>query len=207
MFDNYGANRMVDGKPVAFTLVDTAGQEDYERLRPLSYPDTNVVIICYSCAMPNNASLNNVKTRWVPEIRKHLPTEPIILVGTMADRRGKNESGVIEITTQEGAAAAKEIKAYAHKECSAKLMVWTCLDKCADMCVRGLANALTSEIMPGSCVYHDVHVGMCVDILTGSINLATHAAGEALRPSNVQSNMSHRVSHRMLDAMVACSKV
>ena len=145
MFDNYGANRMVDGKPVAFTLVDTAGQEDYERLRPLSYPDTNVVIICYSCAMPNNASLKNVANVWVPEIRKHLPTEPIILVGTMADRRGKNESGVIEVTTLEGAAAAKEINAYAHKECSALTMVKTCSDKCAGMCVRKLVNARTPK--------------------------------------------------------------
>ncbi|KAG7099312.1 Ras- C3 botulinum toxin substrate 3 [Marasmius oreades] len=85
VFDNYSANVMVDGKTISLGLWDTAGQEDYDRLRPLSYPQTDVFLICFSLVSP--PSYENVRTKWYPEISHHAPQTSIVLVGTKLDLR------------------------------------------------------------------------------------------------------------------------
>jgi len=124
VFDNYSANVMVDGKPVNLGLWDTAGQEDYDRLRPLSYPQTDVFLICFSIISPH--SFDNVKSKWFPEIQHHAPGVPIILVGTKSDLRGDEAmlaslaaKGLRVISREEAAARQKEIGAVSYMECSA----------------------------------------------------------------------------------------
>ena len=100
---------MVDGQVCLLSLWDTAGQEDYDRfvtsfllrvlgillsfsrflltsdrplrrLRPLSYPHTDVFLVCFSLISPS--SYENVKGKWIPELSHNAPNVPIILVGT-----------------------------------------------------------------------------------------------------------------------------
>ncbi|KAG0351581.1 Rho GTPase protein rac1 [Podila minutissima] len=124
VFDNYSANVMVDGKPINLGLWDTAGQEDYDRLRPLSYPQTDVFLICFSLVSP--PSFENVKTKWNPEISHHAPNIPTILVGTKLDLREEKETldklrekRMLPITYPQGLQMAKEISAVRYLECSA----------------------------------------------------------------------------------------
>lgn len=62
---------MVDGKPISLGLWDTAGQEDYDRLRPLSYPQTDVFLICFSIVSP--PSFDNVKAKVCPPSLRAMP--------------------------------------------------------------------------------------------------------------------------------------
>ncbi|KAJ1500321.1 Rho GTPase protein rac1 [Coelomomyces lativittatus] len=124
VFDNYSANVMVDGKPINLGLWDTAGQEDYDRLRPLSYPQTDVFLVSFSVVAPS--SYENVRAKWYPEISHHAPNTPVILVGTKLDlREDKNtvnklhDKKLIPITYSQGLAMAREIGAIKYLECSA----------------------------------------------------------------------------------------
>uniref|UniRef100_A0A914S5B8 Uncharacterized protein n=1 Tax=Parascaris equorum TaxID=6256 RepID=A0A914S5B8_PAREQ len=80
VFENYVADIEVE-----LALWDTAGQEDYDRLRPLSYPDTDVILMCFSIDSPD--SLENIPEKWTPEVRHFCPNVPIILVGNKKDLR------------------------------------------------------------------------------------------------------------------------
>lgn len=59
-------NKFKGTEPYTLGLFDTAGQEDYDRLRPLSYPQTDVFLICFSLCSP--PSFENVREKWFPEV-------------------------------------------------------------------------------------------------------------------------------------------
>jgi small GTP-binding protein len=71
---------MLNGKNYVLKLIDTAGQEDYERVRRLFYKDAKAFILCYS--IENHASFNNIYNKWMPELKQidNWPI-PFILVG------------------------------------------------------------------------------------------------------------------------------
>ena len=129
VFENYVVDIEIDGKPMELTLWDTAGQEDYDRLRPLSYPDTDAVIICYDISNPD--SLTNIPgavmrvlqkyylfylEKWLPEVKHFCPNAPILLVGNKKDLRNDEDikrfgrEGVI--MESEGVDMAKQIGNY-----------------------------------------------------------------------------------------------
>jgi len=143
VFDNYEATIIVEGKEVKFSLWDTAGQEGYARIRTLSYPKTDIFLLCFSVV--NHPSFVNVKDRWYTEIKHHCPNTPIILVGTKIDLR--EDPATLEelskqekkpITQSEAEAMVKELGALNYLECSA-------------LSTNGLKNvfdqALTSVVM------------------------------------------------------------
>lgn len=85
VFDNYETNVQLDGKQIYLGLWDTAGQEGYDRLRPLSYPQTDVFLICFSITSPN--SFTNIEQKWKPELAHHAEGVPFLIVGTKSDLR------------------------------------------------------------------------------------------------------------------------
>lgn len=68
----------MDGQPVNIQLCDTAGQDDFDPLRSLCYPETDVFLICYSIVSPT--SYHSVATKWINEVQRHCPNTPVILV-------------------------------------------------------------------------------------------------------------------------------
>uniref|UniRef100_A0A914RKJ7 Uncharacterized protein n=1 Tax=Parascaris equorum TaxID=6256 RepID=A0A914RKJ7_PAREQ len=110
VFENYVADIEVDGKQV---------------LRPLSYPDTDVILMCFSVDSPD--SLENIPEKWTPEVRHFCPNVPIILVGNKKDLRSDPQTlrelqkmKQEPVKFEQGKAMAEQIGASSYIECSAK---------------------------------------------------------------------------------------
>eukprot|EP01126_Amoeba_proteus_P052651 TRINITY_DN6379_c0_g3_i1.p1 TRINITY_DN6379_c0_g3~~TRINITY_DN6379_c0_g3_i1.p1 ORF type:complete len:197 (+),score=35.47 TRINITY_DN6379_c0_g3_i1:140-730(+) len=124
VFDNYSVNTTVDGKIYNLSMWDTAGQEDYDRLRPLSYPQTDVFLLTYSVISPS--SFHNVGNKWFPEVSHYTPDASFILVGTKIDlvedpyvvQKLSTRSEHV-VLPQEALQLSREIGAYTSIQCSA----------------------------------------------------------------------------------------
>ncbi|KAI9792794.1 MAG: Rho GTPase [Peltula sp. TS41687] len=123
VFENYVTDCRVDGKSVQLALWDTAGQEDYERLRPLAYAKAHVLLIGFSVETPD--SLENVKHKWIEEANERCPNVPIILVGLKKDLR-EDPIAIEEmrlrsqhfVSYKDGLDTAHQIGARKYLECS-----------------------------------------------------------------------------------------
>jgi len=159
VFDYYSTVIEVEGKKVALDLWDTAGQEDYDRLRPLSYGGADVVIICYSIDTPK--SLINVIDKWVPEVRYFCKEVPVILVGNKMDLRESHlqdidlpqsdqdidnatEGTVWQTTTQNDTVTSIEL--HGETVTVERLPVQAKLDGYSGMIVAGQENFDVSEV-------------------------------------------------------------
>jgi Ras-related C3 botulinum toxin substrate 1 len=126
VFDNYPAAVMVEDQHVILEMWETESQENYKTLRPLFYPQTDVFLVCFSLVFPT--SLENVQNMWLPELKKHCPTTPCIIVGLKSDLRdivaanpgAWKAKGMEPIPESKGQDMMKAINARAYIECSAK---------------------------------------------------------------------------------------
>ncbi|CUM62699.1 uncharacterized protein PRCAT00000255001 [Priceomyces carsonii] len=140
VFENYVHDIFIDGQSVQLSLWDTAGQEEFDRLRSLSYSDTHCIMLCFSVDSPD--SLENVQSKWVGEIADHCEGVKLVLVALKCDLRNNAQNDLENnedestnpyshssdpyhhqkklISYEEGLAVAKKVGALRYLECSAK---------------------------------------------------------------------------------------
>lgn len=122
VFENYVHDIFVDGKPMQLSLWDTAGQEEFDRLRSLSYSDTHCIMLCFS--IDSRDSLENAQSKWTTEIIDNCADIKLVLVALKCDLRSHQDDDDMRqsdlITYDEGVAVAKKVGALRYLECSAK---------------------------------------------------------------------------------------
>ncbi|KAL3067027.1 hypothetical protein OYC64_016889 [Pagothenia borchgrevinki] len=116
VFENTGVEVYMDGVQINLGLWDTAGNDNFRQIRPRSYHQADVVLICYSVANPN--SLASVQHKWIAEVRENLPRVPVLVVATQTDLREMGQYRGNCISAAEGKRVAHEVHAKGYLECS-----------------------------------------------------------------------------------------
>ncbi len=119
VFDNYTAKVNVNGEQKAVQIWDTAGQEELENIRTMSYANTSVFLLCFSVV--DRSSFDNIENIWLPEIKNYVKDINVLLVGTKTDLRNDPEQAkkCKIVSPKEGQDKAAKIGAVGYVECSA----------------------------------------------------------------------------------------
>lgn len=70
VFENQIVSILIDEKPIQVEAVDTAGQEGYDGVRAMSYPGTDIFLVCFSADSAD--SMHNVEEKWIPELLREM---------------------------------------------------------------------------------------------------------------------------------------
>lgn len=116
--DNFVMKETINSDEVILTLWDTSGQDEYDALRPLSYSNANLIIICYG--VDRKDRLGNIEEKWLNEIQNLCKNVPYFLVGLKSDIRDSASPSETSkfITKKEGEELAQKIGAKYFAECS-----------------------------------------------------------------------------------------
>ncbi|KAK1485058.1 GTP-binding protein RHO3 [Colletotrichum cuscutae] len=158
VFENYVHDIFVDSVHIELSLWDTAGQEEFDRLRSLSYDDTDLIMLCYS--VDSKDSLENVESKWVGEIADNCPGVKLVLVALKCDLReadneeeeaaeGQQREKRPMISYEQGLEVARRINALRYLECSA-------------MRNRGVNEAFTEAARVALSVKKDREESQCI---------------------------------------------
>uniref|UniRef100_A0A8C8RBG3 Rho family GTPase 2 n=1 Tax=Pelusios castaneus TaxID=367368 RepID=A0A8C8RBG3_9SAUR len=126
VFENYTASFEIDKQRIELNMWDTSGSAYYDNVRPLAYPDSDAVLICFDISRPE--TLDSVLKKWQGETQEFCPSAKIVLVGCKLDMRTDlntlrelSKQRLIPVTHEQGSTLARQMGAVAYVECSSKV--------------------------------------------------------------------------------------
>ncbi|KAL7712026.1 Rho family GTPase [Entamoeba marina] len=154
VFDNFSTTVTLDDDVISLAIWDTAGQEEYESIRPLSYPGADIFLLCFSVVQP--MSLENIGDKWYPEIKHHCPTSKIMIVGLKIDLRDSMEELKKLEARKQKPLYLKDVEEYVtenrlnvdgYSECSAKTQkgLKEVMQTAIKLCVSNKSNDTTED--------------------------------------------------------------
>ncbi|XP_047657145.1 rho-related GTP-binding protein RhoN [Tachysurus fulvidraco] len=134
VFENYTASFEIDKHRIELNMWDTSGSSYYDNVRPLAYPDSDAVLICFDISRPE--TLDSVTKKWQTEAQEYCPNAKLVLVGCKLDMRTDvstlrelSKQRLIPITHEQGSLRARDLGAVAYAECSSR----TCVNSVRDV--------------------------------------------------------------------------
>ncbi|XP_036613207.1 rho-related GTP-binding protein RhoN-like [Trichosurus vulpecula] len=125
VFENYTASFEIDKRRIELNMWDTSGVSYYDNVRPLAYPDSDAVLICFDISRPE--TLDSVLKKWQGETQEFCPNAKVVLVGCKLDMRTDlatlrelSKQRLIPVTHEQGSVLARQVGAVSYVECSSR---------------------------------------------------------------------------------------